>query len=192
LPDEPTSLASIDAAPSPPRAHAGHYLAAILLALIGGVLGIIGAFVQELRAGFSPLIIVVGAPIIEEVLKPAGVYIGLWRWPFAYRSQLWTAAIAALGGLVFGLVESLIYVTVYNPDGSDAFVLYRFTVTVALHAVASFTFGWGINQRVFDWAAGRGRFPIASRNAFVAAILLHALYNLTAVILSLAGVLDLD
>jgi hypothetical protein len=192
LPDEATSLASIHAAPSPPRANAGHYLAAILLALIGGVLGIIGAFVQELRAGLSPLILVVGAPIIEEVLKPAGVYIGLWRWPFVYRSQFWTAFLAALGGLVFGLVESLIYVTVYNPDGSDAFVLYRFTVTIALHAVASFTFGWGINQRLLDWAAGRARLPIASRNAFIAAILLHALYNLTAVILSLAGVLNFD
>ena len=128
----------------------------------------------------------------EEVLKPSGVYIALARWPFALRSQLWIALLTALSGLTFGLIESLIYVTVYNPDHSGAFVVYRFTVTVLLHMSASFIAGLGISQALFDWAGGRGRFPRASRNAFAAAIGLHALYNTTVIGLSLAGVLDFN
>ena len=58
----------------------GH-LFAISLALIGGVLGILGAVVQEMRTGGFLLLFFLGAPIIEEGLKPAGVYILLARWP---------------------------------------------------------------------------------------------------------------
>ena len=55
--------------PAAPRARPGHYVLAVLLALAGGVLGIFGAFFGELRAGLSPLIIFVGAPVIEEIVK---------------------------------------------------------------------------------------------------------------------------
>jgi hypothetical protein len=159
---------------------------AIILALAGGVFGIIGAFVQEVRAGFSPLIPVVGAPIIEEVLKPSGLYVVVARWPALFHRQLYISALAALGGLVFGLLESLIYATVYVDDPSNAYLVFRFTVPVALHVTASFIAGWGIRPELWRWANAGGKFPRVSRNAFLAAMVLHGLYNAVAIALSIA------
>ncbi len=83
-----------------------HSLAAFF-AIAGGLLGILGAVIEEARAGF--LVPFVAAPIIEEALKPCGVYFLLGKWPRLLRSQLYTAYLAALGGLSFAVIENLVY-----------------------------------------------------------------------------------
>jgi RsiW-degrading membrane proteinase PrsW (M82 family) len=183
-----------EAAPSPSGpAPAYQYLLALLMAVIGGALGIIGAIFQEAQTTTTFLLLpFLGAPIIEEALKPSGLYLALLWWPRALNNQLFTAILCSISGLVFGVIESLVYVTVYVEDPSDGFILYRFTVTLALHAVASFVVGLGINRRILDWAAGRSKLPKPSRNFYIAGVLIHAAYNTTAVILSIAGVLDFD
>ena len=178
--------------PSGP-APAYQYFLAFLMAVIGGALGIIGAIFQEFQTTATYLLLpFLGAPIIEEALKPAGLYLTLLWWPRALNNQLFTAILCGISGLVFGVIESLVYVTVYVEDPSDGFILYRFTVTLALHAIASFVVGLGINERIIDWAAGRSKLPKSSRNFYIAGVAIHAIYNTTAVILSIAGVLDFD
>ena len=175
--------------PAPPY----QYLLAFVVAALGGLLGIIGAIFQEGQTTFGFLLLpFLGAPIIEEALKPSGLYLTLLWWPRALNNQLYTAILCSISGLVFGVIESLVYVTVYVEDPSDGFILYRFTVTLALHAVASFVVGLGINQRILDWAAGRSKLPKSSRNFYIAGVAIHAIYNTTAVILSITGVLDFD
>jgi len=183
-----------DAARAPPaRAPAYQYVLTVLLALIGGLLGIIGAIFQETQTTLTYVLLpFIGAPIIEEALKPSGIYLSLLWWPRALRSQLFTAILSALSGLIFGIIESLVYVTVYVDDPSDEFIAYRFSVTLGLHAVASYLVGLGINQQILDWAAGRSKLPRASRNFYIAAVVLHGAYNTIAVIFSLSGVIDLD
>ncbi len=181
------------AEPPPARAPAYQYILTVLLALIGGLLGIVGAIFQETQSTATYVLLpFIGAPIIEEALKPSGIYLSLLWWPRALRSQLFTALLSALSGLTFGIIESLVYVTVYVDDPSDEFIAYRFSVTLGLHAAASYLVGLGINQHVLDWAAGRSKLPRASRNFFIAAVVLHGAYNTIAVILSVSGVLDLD
>lgn len=174
------------------RAGLRHHLLAICFALLGGLLGILGAFVAEARSSIPFLVIFIGAPVIEEITKPVGVYLFLIRWRSIFRSQLYIALLVALSGLCFGLLESLVYLTLYVPDHSRAFFIYRLTVTVLLHAVASFIAGLGVNARLIDWANGEASFPRTTRNAFAVAIALHAVFNTTAVILSLSGVLEFD
>jgi hypothetical protein len=70
--------------------------------------------------------------------------------------------------------------------------VYRFTVTVLLHAGASFIAGLGVSAGLIGWAKGEGPFPRASKLAFGTAIGLHAAYNTTVVILALIGVLEFD
>ena len=189
---EPLDTEISEASTAPRPSGVGGHLLAISLALVGGVLGIAGAFVQELRAGGLLLLPFLGAPIIEEGVKPIGVYILLMRWPHLLRGQLYTAALAGLAGLVFGVLESLVYVKLYVPDPSDAFVTYRFTVPLAVHALASFTVGLGVNQGVLAWARGETALPKASRNLFIAAVTLHAVFNITGFVLVVTGVVDLD
>ena len=59
---------------------------AFLIAAGGGVLGILGALIQELSQG-SLLIAFIAAPMIEEVMKPAGVYLLLVQWPKVLTSR---------------------------------------------------------------------------------------------------------
>lgn len=173
----------------PPEPDVWHLALAILLAFAGGAFGIIGAFFVEVRSGVSPLLLIVGAPIAEELVKPCGVYVLIARWPFAVRRQIEIALLTSLSGLVFGLLESLTYVSIYAPHHSDAYLLFRFTFPPAVHVVASFTAGWGVNQRLLEWAVTGTAFPRRSRNAFVAAMLIHAVYNTTVAVLALTGTL---
>jgi RsiW-degrading membrane proteinase PrsW (M82 family) len=167
-------------------------LLAILLALLGGVLGIFGAAVEEVRSGGGGLGIIFAAPIIEEAMKPAGIYILLIRWPQALRGRLHTAFLTALSGLCFGLIESAVYVLIYYPDEGSAFLLFRFTVTPALHVVTSFLVGLGLSRSLIDWANGKSPLPKPTRNFYLLGVLIHAVYNTTAVLLSLTDVLSFD
>jgi len=175
------------------RAPAYQYVLAVLLAIVGGFLGILGAIIQELQTTTTYILLpLLGAPIIEEALKPSGIYLALLWWPRALTSQIFTALLCALSGLVFGIIESFVYVTLYVEDPSDEFIVFRFSVPLGLHVACSYLVGLGLNQRVIDWAAGRSPLPRASRNYFIAAVTLHGAYNTIAVVLSIAGVLDFD
>lgn len=178
----------------PDRTRSGFRLRvlAVALALFGGLLGIAGAFFQELVAGGGIGVIFIGAPLIEEALKPAGVYLLLLRWPQALAGRLHTALLTALSGLSFGLVESLVYVSVYFPDQGEDFVVFRFTVPVFMHALASFIVGLGLSRAVIDWAAGRAPMPKRARNFYLAGVGLHSVYNTGAVVLALTGVLSFE
>jgi RsiW-degrading membrane proteinase PrsW (M82 family) len=193
-------LAVVGAAPSataPEQTAEGSFsratllLWAVIVAAIGGLLAIPAAFLQELTNG-GFFVVFVGAPIIEEALKPAGVYILLIRWPHALLGRFHTAILSAVAGLCFALIESLLYVELYFPEGSSDYVLFRFTVPVALHIIASFVVGLGLSRSLIDWAAGRAPLSKSTRNFYIAGASIHAVYNTTAVVLSLIGVLDFE
>jgi hypothetical protein len=177
------------AAPVATRSRLVLDIIAVTLAVVGGVFGIIGGVFQELQAGVFAIL---AAPIIEEALKPAGIYILLARRPQALRGQLHTAALTALSGLCFAIIEAVVYVTLYFPEGGDDFVLFRFTVPLSMHVIASFIVGLGLSRAVIDWASKGGRFPKRTRNFFLAGMTLHMVYNIAAVALSVAGVLEFE
>lgn len=162
-------------------------LKAVAVALVGGVFGILGALIQETRAGF--LLAFVAAPIIEEALKPSGVYLLLAKWPHLLRSRLYTAFLAALGGASFAVIENIVYLTIYFPHHSQVLVIYRFTVNLFMHSLTSFILGFGINQRLV--ASVRGDIPLLSGNwkFFIPAMVLHALYNIGATVAQALGYL---
>ena len=180
--------------PAEPRAGVAIQLAIVLLAIVGGFLGILGSIVSEVQrgGGFVILPIIVGAPIIEEAMKPVGVYIALVGWPRALRNALHIALLCALGGLVFGLLESWVYVNVYVDDPTDSFIRFRYTIPVAMHVICSFVYGTGLNRSIIDWANGSGRIAASTRRSYIAAVVIHGTYNLVAIVLSVAGVLDFD
>jgi RsiW-degrading membrane proteinase PrsW (M82 family) len=193
--EKESQVATVVAQPAalPQSAGPGLHLVVFVVALLGGGLGIAGAFVGEMqRGGLFLLPVLIGAPVIEEALKPAGVYIALLRWPQALRSQLYIAALCALGGLVFALIESAVYTQLYFPDAGDDFVMFRFTIPVAMHVICSFVYGFGVNHSIIDWAAGRGRLARSTRRAYITAAGIHGTYNLVAVVLSVSGVLDFE
>ena len=186
-PDSPV-LETPPAKPSP--AGVAGVVFAIGMALLGGLLGILGALAQEIR-GAGALGPFLGGPVIEEALKPVGLYILLIWWPQLVSKRLPTACLAALSGLSFGLIESTIYLFVYVPHHTHAFFVFRYTVDVAVHTLCSFIVGLGINRSLIDSAMGRIPFLQGSRRYYVTAILIHAGFNVTVTVLDVTGVLRL-
>ncbi|HXG35792.1 MAG TPA: PrsW family glutamic-type intramembrane protease [Dehalococcoidia bacterium] len=163
-----------------------------MIAILGGLFGAAGAFIEELRSGAGLLAPVLAAPIIEEALKPSGTYLMLYRFPRFLLGQLHVALLTGLAGLTFGLLEAVVYVSVYVPQPPAWFVAYRFSLPLAMHAISSFIVGLGLNRGLVDWAEGRGNLPKRTRNLFLTGVGIHALFNLTAISLALAGPLDVD
>ena len=154
---------------------------AFVIAAGGGVLGILGAIIQEWFQA-SPLVAFVAAPMIEEVMKPAGVYLLLVRWPQTLTSRLYTALLAAVGGLSFALVENIIYLQVYFPEHTQTLVVFRYSACLGLHVVCSFIVGFGVNQKLL--ASVRGEIPLLKGNKkfFIIPMIIHSLFNIMAVL----------
>ncbi len=189
---ESPSPIHIPVSSSLPRPGPIGLLFTVLLALIGGLFGIFGAFFGEFQAGGFLLLPVLGAPIIEEALKPVGVYLLQVRWPRLLLGRLHTGLLAGLAGLTFGVIEALVYVYVYVEDPSDSFVTYRFTLPLVLHTTCSMLVGLGITRSVVSWANGENPLPKSSRNLYIAAVAIHAAYNTLAIVLALTGVVDFE
>ena len=153
-----------------------------LIALTGGVFGIVAAAQQE--AGYGGYFaLFVAAPIIEEGVKPCGVYLLLAKWPQALPSQIYTALLAALGGLSFAVIENIIYLEVYFPEHTQDVFLWRYTVCLLVHSGCSFILGFGINQRLA--ASVRGDIPFLKGNRlfFVIPMVIHCFYNVSVFLL---------
>ncbi len=122
----------------------------------------------------------VGAPVIEEAVKPAGVYFLLVKRPTLLRNRWYTAFLSALAGLAFALVENLFYLHIYFPYHSPRLAVWRYTVCVAMHVTASFIAGFGINAKLLAAVHGAIRFLAFDKRFFIAAMVLHGLYNVFA------------
>ena len=155
------------------------YFLGPIIALTGGVFGIAAAAIGESRFGWY-VIPFVAAPIIEEIVKPCGVYLLLVKWPQALPSARHTAFLAALAGLSFAIVENTVYLEVYFPEHTQALVLWRYTVCLLMHMGCSFILGFGINQKLI--AAMRDEIPFLEGNRifFTIPIVIHATYNVSA------------
>lgn len=158
-------------------------LLAPLVAAVGGIAGLVGSAFEESQHGIllGPF---VAAPMIEEALKPSGVFFLLAKRPNLLSSRLYTAFLAALGGLTFGIIENIIYLKVYFPEHSHPAVLVRWTAGLALHTLASFIVGLGINSKLV--AAAKGEIPLFSVNKryFIIPMVIHSAYNIAAALLS--------
>ena len=153
---------------------------AFLIAAGGGVLGVLGAIIQEWSQA-SLLITFVAGPMIEEVMKPCGVYLLLVRWPQALTTRIYTAFLAALGGLAFALVENLIYLQFYFPEHTQTLVVFRYSACLMMHMVCSFILGFGINQRLLASVRGEVPFLKGNKKFFLIAMIIHSLFNIMAV-----------
>ena len=155
---------------------------AFAIATGGGVLGVLGAIIQELSQ-VSPLVAFVAAPMIEEVMKPAGVYLLLVWWPKVLTCRIYTALLAALGGLSFAVIENVIYLQLYFPEHTQTLVIFRYSACLTMHVVCSFILGFGINQKLL--ASVRGEVPLLKGNKkfFFIPMIIHSLFNIMAALL---------
>lgn len=156
------------------------HIIATFVAIGGGVLGVLGAILQEFFYGLIFVVFVAG-PMIEEAMKPTGVYILYVVRRDTCRGRLYTALLAALGGLSFAIVENLFYLELYYPEHSRALLMFRYTWPLGMHTVTSFIVGFGINDRLFR--SVRGEIPFLSGNwvFFITPMVMHSAFNVVMV-----------
>ena len=157
------------------------HVLAFTMAAVGGVFGILGAIIQELSQG-SLLLAFIAAPMIEEVMKPSGVYLLLVRWPKTLTSRLYTALLSAVGGLSFAVIENVIYLQLYFPVHTQTLVVFRYSACLTMHIICSFILGFGINQELL--ASVRGEIPLLRGNKrfFFIPMIIHSLFNIVAML----------
>jgi len=166
----------------------------LLVALAAGPWGVIGAFwtaFAGVAGGFGLLAVIVFGPVTEEVVKISAAWWVVEKRPYLFQSIPQILFCAGCGGLAFAAIENLVYMYVYVPDHSEAFVVFRWSVCVGLHVCCSLVAGLGL-ARVWDNAIRNRHRPKTALGIpwLVVAITGHGLYNLSITIASMAGWLD--
>lgn len=160
-----------------------------LLAVAGGVIGMLAAVYEEIVHGSWLAMVLVG-PAIEEVCKPLIVIILLEKRAYWFASRAQVIICAVLAALVFATLENLTYVHVYHPDGGAGFVLWRYAVCTSLHVLASTVFAVGLGKMWRHIRRTGAGFDIDYIfRYYVAAVIIHAAYNSTVLVLYWLGTL---
>ena len=159
----------------------------LVIAICSGVCAIFGAIFLQLGTSNHFLMVVVVAPITEEIMKIA---LAVWvcekrPWLFSSPAQILICGLAS--GFVFAAIENVLYLT-FGASTPGLF-LWRWTVCVLLHITCSLIASIGV-ARVWTEFQRQERMPRLVDGSFwiVAAMLLHGTYNFAAVMLDVAGV----
>ena len=154
-----------------------------LLSLIAGPLAILTAFYNQ-PGGSQFLLLVVIGPLVEEMGKILAPLMMVERNPTQFTSAAQPIVCAIAGGLVFSIIENVLYLNVYIPDPSPMLITWRWTVCVALHTGCSFVAGCGV-AKIRNRSLSDRKPPRMETGAFliIAAVVIHGLYNLIAILI---------
>ncbi|MBK7405437.1 MAG: PrsW family intramembrane metalloprotease [Phycisphaerales bacterium] len=153
----------------------------VLIALTGGPLAVVGTFVSTLYGGgsvFALLAVAVIGPSIEEVMKAVALMMVVEKRPYLFRSPSQIVLAGACSGLVFSIIENLLYTFVYIDHPSARIIAWRWTVCTALHTVCTTITSIGL-ARCWSQGMREGRKPDLERGAayLIAAVVIHGAYN---------------
>ena len=168
-----------------------------LLILAAGPWGVLGAFaagaVGAETTMYGILTVAVLAPITEEITKVAAALWVIEKRPYWFKSMWQILACAAAGGMMFGVIENLIYIYVYHPDGGDDFAAWRWSVCMGLHINCSVLAGFGL-VRIWGNAIRERRRPELGLGMpfFAMAMVAHGLYNFSVTIAEVTGLLTFE
>ena len=172
----------------------------ILAGVAGGVFAVPAVILNEIAGAFSAVsllsagafVLVVLGPFAEETLKQSGAIFQLekMRGSLRYGWQFFLSGM--MGGLVFSVLENLIYRYVYlaslPPEKLAAAMAFRWAVCTALHMLCPLVSSMGL-RRVWRDSLEKER-PCRISDAFpyfAAAAFIHGLYNLSMLLLDPFG-----
>ena len=158
-----------------------------LLLVVSGVAAV-GCTIMKGGGGSMALAMAVFTPVVEETSKIVVPAMVLEKRPWRFSSATELIAVCAFSGLVFASIENLLYFFLYIPPErlTPGIVFWRLSVCTLLHVSAASVSGWGLG-RVWRAASERRSMAEISRAAgyFIAAVILHGLYNFGALIYAL-------
>jgi len=166
---------------------AGNLSVTLAAALVAGPFAVIGAMTSGRQTAFWVLYMILFAPVIEELLKQSGMIYLLEKKPYRIFSAWQFVVAAVISAAIFATVENLLYIHVYvKPEAVEnfaAFCRFRWTVCTLLHVTCAAIASLGL-MRVWKKQLADGRAADLAFGFwwFVAAMVVHGLYNLSTVI----------
>lgn len=158
-------------------------LLTLLSGVVGGVFAVPGVFLSGGGSGWQIVALTIFGPFAEETLKQSGMLFQLEKLPGSVRHDWQFFVAGALGGMVFAVLENLVYQHVYlrhmPPDKLAAVMAFRWSVCVAVHVGCTMISALGL-RRVWRDGMEAGE-PCQIAKAFpwfVAAMAVHGGYNL--------------
>ena len=159
----------------------------LLAAVLGGPFAVLGALVSGEQGAGPILYMVVFAPVIEELLKQSGMTFVLEKKPYRVFASWQFLFAGVVSGLVFGAIENLVYMgrfaAILSARDLARLVTYRWTVCTPLHVICAAIASLGL---IRAWKRqlrlGRPADLAAALPFFVAAVVLHGLYNVAAIL----------
>jgi hypothetical protein len=169
----------------------------ILAGIAGGVFAVPAVILNEIAGAFSAVsilsaggfVLVVLGPFAEETLKQSGAVFQLekMRGSIRYSWQFYLSGM--LGGLVFSVLENIIYQCLYlrnlPPEKLANVMAFRWTICTALHILCTVISSMGL-RHVWRESLEKER-PCRIYEAFpwfAAATAVHGLYNLSMTLLN--------
>ena len=162
----------------------------ILAGVAGGLFAVPAVFLDTYGSslGFGlvlgVLVLVVVGPFAEETLKQSGAVFQLEKMRGSIRYDWQFFLSGMLGGLVFSILENLIYQYIYlrklSPEELASVMAFRWTICTALHILCTVISSMGL-RRVWRESLAKER-PFRLSDAFpwfAAATAVHGLYNLS-------------
>ncbi|QDU55798.1 PrsW family glutamic-type intramembrane protease [Aeoliella mucimassa] len=171
------------------------WLITLGVAIVSGPLAIVGTLFtphgySALTASSIVVVSIIG-PTIEEFMKVAFALWVIEKRPYWFRSipQILLCAIA--GGILFGVIENLMYLHLYIPGANAELARWRWTVCIGLHMNCSFVAGIGL-ARIWDNCIREKHRPLLGLGTpwMFIAIVGHGLYNFCVTVAEVMGWLD--
>jgi RsiW-degrading membrane proteinase PrsW (M82 family) len=169
----------------------GNIAVTLAAALIAGPFAAIGAIMTGQQTAFRILYMILFAPVVEELLKQSGMVYLLEKKPYRIFSAGQFIIAAAVSAAVFATIENLLYIYLYSKgqpmEDPATFCCFRWSICTLLHVTCSIIASLGLVQ---VWkkqlADGRAADLAYGFKFFLAAIIVHGLYNLTVTVVNLS------
>lgn len=158
------------------------------IALAAGPWAIAGALLNGAAGLPQVFLVVLIGPIVEELMKTAIPFGVIETRPFWFRSRTQVVVCSLAGGLVFALIENLLYLNVIIQNPSAQIVAWRWTVCTAMHATSSTIVGVGL-ARIWGrtWSQNTRPDMTLGYPLLVTGIVVHAVYNASAIAIEAVG-----
>ncbi len=159
----------------------------ILLCAFSGLAAIPCAVLKE-SFGYGALLIVIAAPVAEEMSKAILPLMVLEKRPWFFGAYSSIVLVGLLSGAVFASVENALYFFVYIPPEklTQGIILWRLIVCTAMHVGCAALACSGLARAWRRAREKRAEFEmVLAMPRIVAAVAVHGVYNLCALLFAI-------
>ncbi len=166
----------------------GNLAIGAVTAVLTGPFAVLGVFLAGNPSWYGSMYMILFGPIIEEMLKQAGMVYLLEKKPYRLFASWQFVFSAIVAALTFASIENLLYIHLYSRATTirnpELYALFRWTVCTSLHVTCSIIASLGL-IRVWrkQLADGKNADLSPAYPFFAAAMCLHGFYNLSASLL---------